>query len=97
MQHVAVGETVSCVMFTLRKICVCACKQAIKSALPSCSDILGSVTAMWLLQGLTVCMLYISHSNLHKHKAWLAINNPSMISWTRYLVRLQHEIPVNVV
>lgn len=32
-------------------------------------------------------MLYTSYYNLNKHKAWLAINNPNAIWWTRYLTQ----------
>lgn len=50
-------------------------------------DILGAVILGWILPVLSFYMLYMSHSNLNKHKAWLAINNPSVISWTRYLTQ----------
>lgn len=68
---------------TLTKKYVCA--QAMLFAFYS--DILAAVTLGWILPVLSFYMLYMSYSNLHKYKAWLAINNPSVISWTRYLVR----------
>ncbi|XP_041670384.1 uncharacterized protein LOC121527473 [Cheilinus undulatus] len=49
--------------------------------------ILGTVTLSWILPVLSFYMLYISYSNLDKHKAWLSINNPAVISWTRYLTQ----------
>lgn len=61
--------------------------QAIKTTVAFHSDILGAVILRWILPVLSFYMLYMSYSNLNKHKAWLAINNPSVISWTRYLVR----------
>lgn len=36
---------------------------------------------------LSLHMLYTSYSNLSKHKTWLAINNPNVIWWTRYLTQ----------
>ncbi|GAA6215056.1 uncharacterized protein LOC108889554 [Lates japonicus] len=49
--------------------------------------LLGAVLLRWLLPVLSFYMLYISYRNLNKHKAWLAINNPSVIPWTRYLTQ----------
>lgn len=65
-----------------------ACMQAIKAAVAFYSNILGAAAAWWILLFLSFYMLYTSYSNLNKHKAYLAINNPSVILWTRYLVRL---------
>lgn len=62
--------------------------QAIKAASAFCSDIPGAATSWWILLFLSFYMLYLSYTNLHKHKACLAINNPAVISWTRYLVRM---------
>ncbi|AWP20516.1 Hypothetical protein SMAX5B_004673 [Scophthalmus maximus] len=50
-------------------------------------DIVGVVVLRWSLPVLSFYMLYMSYSILHKHKAWLAINNPSGILWTRYLTQ----------
>ncbi|XP_022622764.1 uncharacterized protein LOC111237805 [Seriola dumerili] len=50
-------------------------------------NIYGAVLLRWILPALSFYMLYMSYSNLSKHKAWLAINNPSVISWTRYLTQ----------
>ncbi|XP_051267327.1 uncharacterized protein LOC127369723 [Dicentrarchus labrax] len=50
-------------------------------------DILAAVALSWILPVLSFYMLYMSYSNLNKHKAWLAINNSSVISWTRYLTQ----------
>ncbi|XP_039983223.1 uncharacterized protein LOC120790037 [Xiphias gladius] len=50
-------------------------------------NILGAVLLTWNLPVLSFYMLYMSYSNLDKHKAWLAINNPSVITWTRYLTQ----------
>ncbi|XP_054479273.1 uncharacterized protein LOC129111009 [Anoplopoma fimbria] len=50
-------------------------------------DILGAVVLGWILTVLSFYMLYVSYSNLDKHKAWLTINNPGVISWTRYLTQ----------
>ncbi|KAK9527666.1 hypothetical protein VZT92_014208 [Zoarces viviparus] len=50
-------------------------------------DIFGAVILGWILPVLSFYMLYMSYSNLNKHKAWLAINNPCVISWTRYLTQ----------
>ncbi|XP_044032775.1 uncharacterized protein LOC122866760 [Siniperca chuatsi] len=50
-------------------------------------DILGAIILRWILPFLSFYMLYMSYCNLNKHKAWLAINNPSVISWTRYLTQ----------
>ncbi|XP_070709333.1 uncharacterized protein [Pempheris klunzingeri] len=50
-------------------------------------DILGAVILRWTQSLLSFYMLYVSHSNLNKHKAWLGINKPSVISWTRYLTQ----------
>ncbi|XP_034562597.1 uncharacterized protein LOC117829142 [Notolabrus celidotus] len=49
--------------------------------------ILGAVLLRWTLPLLSFYMLYMSHSNLDKHKAWLSIYHPAMISWTRYLTQ----------
>ncbi|KAM9713326.1 uncharacterized protein ACNS7B_023555 [Menidia menidia] len=49
--------------------------------------ILGAVVFKWILPVDSFYMLYMSYFNLNKHKTWLAINNPSMISWTRYLTQ----------
>lgn len=73
-------------LFTLAK--EDACMQAIKAAVAFYSDILGAAAAWWILLFLSFYMLYTSYTNLNKHKACLAINNPSVILWTRYLVRL---------
>ncbi|XP_071341126.1 uncharacterized protein [Trachinotus anak] len=50
-------------------------------------DILAAALLRWILPALSFYMLYMSYSNLNKHNAWLAINNPSVISWTRYLTQ----------
>ncbi|XP_031705717.1 uncharacterized protein LOC116384858 [Anarrhichthys ocellatus] len=50
-------------------------------------DILEAVILGWILPVLSFYMLYMSYSNLNKHKAWLAINNPRVISWTCYLTQ----------
>ncbi|KAF1373095.1 hypothetical protein PFLUV_G00256760 [Perca fluviatilis] len=50
-------------------------------------NILGAVLVWWNLPVISFYMLYMSYSNLNKHKAWLAINNPHVISWTRYLTQ----------
>ncbi|XP_049913253.1 uncharacterized protein LOC126398094 [Epinephelus moara] len=47
----------------------------------------GAVILEWILLVLSFYMLYMSYSNLDKHKVWLAINNPSVISWTHYLTQ----------
>nr|XP_033494448.1 uncharacterized protein LOC117264530 isoform X2 [Epinephelus lanceolatus] len=47
----------------------------------------GAVILRWILLVLSFYMLYMSYSNLDKHKVWLAINNPFVISWTRYLTQ----------
>ncbi|XP_047424417.1 uncharacterized protein LOC124995787 [Mugil cephalus] len=49
--------------------------------------ILGAVLLQWIPPVFSFCMLYMSYSNLSKHKAWLAINSPSMISRIRYLTQ----------
>ncbi|KAF7213405.1 uncharacterized protein [Nothobranchius furzeri] len=49
--------------------------------------ILSAVVLRWILPVYSFGMLYISYSNLSKHKSWLAINNPSVIHWTRYLTQ----------
>ncbi|XP_013868744.1 uncharacterized protein LOC106520953 [Austrofundulus limnaeus] len=49
--------------------------------------ILVAVLFKWILPVYSFSMLYISYSNLHQHKAWLAINNPSVIHLTRYLTQ----------
>ncbi|KAM6971662.1 uncharacterized protein LKV04_017222 [Tautogolabrus adspersus] len=46
-----------------------------------------AVTVRWILPGLSFYMLYMSYSNLNKHKAWLSVNNPAVTSWTRYLTQ----------
>uniref|UniRef100_A0A1A7X6X4 Uncharacterized protein n=1 Tax=Iconisemion striatum TaxID=60296 RepID=A0A1A7X6X4_9TELE len=51
------------------------------------SFILSAVVFRWVLPVYSFGMLYISYSNLSKHKPWLAINNPSVIPWTRYLTQ----------
>lgn len=86
MQHAHVGQTVSCLYCsTVAKKYVLA--QAIKAAVSLCSDVFGAVTLGCFLPALSFYMLYISYSNLNQFKAWLALNNPSIILWTRYLVR----------
>lgn len=50
-------------------------------------NILGAVTSSWILPIFSFNMLYISYSNLDRYKTWLAINNPSVIPWTRYLTQ----------
>ncbi|XP_068566016.1 uncharacterized protein [Cebidichthys violaceus] len=50
-------------------------------------DILGAAMLGWILPVLSFYMLYVSYSNLNKHKAWLAIYNPRVILWTRYLTQ----------
>lgn len=97
-------ECAACLCGTDSKLCQCsytiahmttakcllmkyACAIVIKAA-AFYSDILGAVILKWILPVLSFNMLYISYSNFNKNKAWLAINNPSMILWTRYLVRL---------
>ncbi|XP_011487286.1 uncharacterized protein LOC101158564 [Oryzias latipes] len=49
--------------------------------------IVGAVLLRWFLPVYSFYMLYMSYSSLSKHKAWLAINNPNVISWTRYLTQ----------
>lgn len=70
--------------------------QAIKAAVALYSDILEAAAAWWIILGLSFHMLYMSYSNLNKHKAWLAVNNPGVISWTRYLVRLLSNVRISV-
>ncbi|XP_034428337.1 uncharacterized protein LOC117753919 [Hippoglossus hippoglossus] len=50
-------------------------------------DFLGVVFLRWILPVLSFCMLFKSYSILDTHKSWLAINNPSVILWTRYLTQ----------
>ncbi|XP_037311118.2 uncharacterized protein LOC119198266 [Pungitius pungitius] len=50
-------------------------------------DLLGAVLLGWVPPLLAFYMLYVSCSNLSKHEAWLAINRPRVISWTRYLTQ----------
>ncbi|XP_019942965.2 uncharacterized protein [Paralichthys olivaceus] len=50
-------------------------------------DFLGVVFLRWILPVLSFFMLFMSYSNLDTHKSWLAINNPSVIPWTRYLTQ----------
>ena len=52
------------------------------------SYIIGAVLFSWILPVDSFYMLFMSYFSLNKHKAWLAINNPSVISWTHYLVML---------
>lgn len=47
----------------------------------------GVVFLRWILPILSFYMLFMSYSNLDKHESWLAINNPSVIQWTRYLTQ----------
>ncbi|KAM4543987.1 uncharacterized protein V3H82_021784 [Fundulus diaphanus] len=49
--------------------------------------ILPAVLLRWIIPLHSFFMLFISYSNLNKHEAWLAINNPSLIPWTRYLTQ----------
>ncbi|KAI3355309.1 hypothetical protein L3Q82_018164 [Scortum barcoo] len=49
--------------------------------------ILGAVAVGWIVPVFSFYMLYISYSNLNKHKRWLTVNNPNVISWTRYLTQ----------
>ncbi|KAG7526756.1 hypothetical protein JOB18_044775 [Solea senegalensis] len=49
--------------------------------------VFAAVFFRWLLPVLAFYMLYMSYSNLDKHRAWLAINNPRLIFWIRFLVR----------
>lgn len=63
------------------------CTPAIKAAVAFHSDILGAVILRWILPVFSFYMLYMSYCHLNKHKRWLAINNPNVISLTRYLVR----------
>ncbi|KAE8279807.1 hypothetical protein D5F01_LYC21937 [Larimichthys crocea] len=49
-------------------------------------DISGAVTLSWIMPVLSFYMLYMSYSNLNKHKAWVAIN-PRVFSVTRYLTQ----------
>lgn len=51
------------------------------------SDLLGAVILGWVPPFLGFYMLYVSCSNLRAHEAWLAVNRPRALSWTRYLVR----------
>ncbi|KAM3593694.1 uncharacterized protein V6R79_019384 [Siganus canaliculatus] len=48
-------------------------------------DILEGVIVMWIPPVLSIYMLYMSYSNMEKHRAWLSINNPNAVSMTRYL------------
>ncbi|XP_029314010.1 uncharacterized protein LOC115025709 [Cottoperca gobio] len=50
-------------------------------------DIRGAVILQWNQPILSFIMLFMSYSNLNKHKARLAINNPRVILWTRYLTQ----------
>ncbi|XP_038585367.1 uncharacterized protein LOC119910704 [Micropterus salmoides] len=50
-------------------------------------DILGAVILRWILPVFSFYMLYMSYCHLNKHKRWLAINNPNVISLTRYLTQ----------
>ncbi|CAJ1082043.1 uncharacterized protein LOC121527473 [Xyrichtys novacula] len=47
----------------------------------------GTSMVGWIPPVLSFYMLYVSYSNLDKHKAWLSINRPAVISWTRYLIQ----------
>ncbi|XP_028289203.1 uncharacterized protein LOC114453486 [Parambassis ranga] len=49
--------------------------------------IFGAVLIRWIPPVLSFYMLYMSYVNLNKHKAWLAINSPGVISWTQYLTQ----------
>ncbi|RVE58740.1 hypothetical protein OJAV_G00197040 [Oryzias javanicus] len=49
--------------------------------------IVGAVVLQWFLPVYSFYMLHMSYTRLNKHKAWLAINNPDVISWTRYLTQ----------
>ncbi|MEQ2256111.1 hypothetical protein ILYODFUR_020982 [Ilyodon furcidens] len=49
--------------------------------------VLPAVLFRWILPLHSFYMLFISYSNLNEHKAWLAINNPGVIPWTRYLTQ----------
>lgn len=61
--------------------------EVFKAAVVPHSDVFGAVLLSCSQPVLSFYMLCISYSNLNKHKSWLAINNPVVISWTRYLVR----------
>jgi len=61
--------------------------QAIKAAVAFYSDIFGAVILEWILPVLSFSMLYTSYYNLNKHTAWLSVNSPRVVLWTRYLVK----------
>nr|XP_040023822.1 uncharacterized protein LOC120812078 [Gasterosteus aculeatus aculeatus] len=50
-------------------------------------DLLGAVILGWVPPFLGFYMLYVSCSNLRAHEAWLAVNRPRALSWTRYLTQ----------
>lgn len=50
-------------------------------------EIVAAFIMTAILPALSFYMLYMSYSNLNKHKAWLAINNRNVIWWTRYLTQ----------
>lgn len=51
------------------------------------NEILAAFILSATQPALSFYMLYTSYSNLDKNKAWLAINNPNVIWWTRYLTQ----------
>ncbi|XP_056290663.1 uncharacterized protein LOC130206634 [Pseudoliparis swirei] len=50
-------------------------------------DIFGAVILEWILPVLSFSMLYTSYYNLNKHTAWLSVNSPRVVLWTRYLTQ----------
>lgn len=90
LQHVHVGQTVCGLYFSTHSysnVAKYVCAHAIKAAVAFCSDILGYIPLRWFLPVLSFYMLYMSYSNVNKFKAWLAFNNPLVISWTCLLMR----------
>ncbi|XP_061569352.1 uncharacterized protein LOC133423209 [Cololabis saira] len=49
--------------------------------------ILAAASVRWILPIYSFYMLYMSYSKLYKYKNWLAVNNPKLILWTRYLTQ----------
>lgn len=80
--------------------CVCVLPPSKPLLLCHHSDVLGAVTACWMVLVLGICNLYMSYRNLNFYKSWLQINNPEMISWICYLVRQKthtHTVTVSVI
>ncbi|XP_030253629.1 uncharacterized protein LOC115569716 [Sparus aurata] len=50
-------------------------------------NLVSAVQLWWTIPVFSFFMLSISYYNVHKHKAWLAINTPRLATWTRYLTQ----------